>query len=216
MAREMDLYATQKRYFEEAYQSGEHGWPVSGVSPPVVTFLNHFKKEKTSGHILDIGCGEGRHTGFFAAAGYEAIGLDYQPGALVRAKRLLQKGASKLHFVLGDVFHLPFTKNSFDVLIDYGCLHHVRKRDTDAYLNSVVPLLKPGGYFLLCCFSTEFKHHPDEERSRDWLVHKGHYDRFFKKEDFQSIFGHRFKMRHIEGERDGDYVFHHVVLRKYQ
>ncbi len=212
----MDLYASQKRYFEEAYRIGEHGWPVSGTSPPVARFLDRYKTEKPSGRVLDIGCGEGRHTDFFAAAGYEAIGLDYQPGALARAKPLLQKGPSKLHFVLGDVFHLPFTENSFDVLIDYGCLHHVRKRDTDAYLKSVVPLLKPGGYFLLCCFSTEFKHHPDEERSRDWLVHKGHYDRFFKKNSFQEIFGKTFDVKHLEEQRDGDDVFFHVVMRKYQ
>ncbi|MFQ5597132.1 MAG: class I SAM-dependent methyltransferase [Nitrospiria bacterium] len=210
----MDLYERQKRYFEAAYRTGDHAWPISGASGPVVRFLGRFKLEKASGRVLDIGCGEGRHAGFFSRSGYWTIGLDYQPEALARAADLVQDGRPNLFFVLGDVFHLPFARERFDVLIDYGCLHHVRKRDTDAYLKSVVPLLKSGGYLLLCCFSTDFKHHPDEKRTRDWLVHKGHYDRFFKKESFQSIFGADFDVIHIEEERETLYVFFHVVMRK--
>lgn len=210
----MDLYESQRRYFETAYRTGEHAWPVSGPSPPVVRFLEQYRLKKPSGWILDIGCGEGRHAAFFAHAGYRSVGLDYQAGALSRAIDQFQKGQSNLRFIMGDVFQLPFTRNAFDVLLDYGCLHHVRKRDTNTYLNSVIPLLKPGGYFLLCCFSTKFKHHANEKRSRDWLVHKGHYDRFFRKGSFQSIFGKAFKVKHIEEERDGHYVFYHVLMQK--
>jgi SAM-dependent methyltransferase len=210
----MNIYQSQKSYFETAYRSGEHGWPVEGPSEPIIRFLNQFKKEKSSGRVLDIGCGEGRHTAFFAEQGYEAIGLDYQSLALERARRLTGNVKPHLHFVLGDVFHLPFAPEDFDVILDYGCLHHVRKRDTGAYLESVVPLLKPGGYFLLSCFSMRFKHHPGEKRSRDWLVHKGHYDRFFKKGSFKEIFGKAFEVVHLEEERQSLYAFYHVWMRK--
>jgi SAM-dependent methyltransferase len=210
----MNIYQSQKSYFETAYRSGEHGWPVEGPSEPIIRFLNQFKKEKSSGRVLDIGCGEGRHTAFFAEQGYEAIGLDYQSLALERARRLTGNVKPHLHFVLGDVFHLPFAPEDFDVILDYGCLHHVRKRDTGAYLESVVPLLKPGGYFLLSCFSMRFKHHPGEKRSRDWLVHKGHYDRFFKKGSFKEIFGKEFEVVHLEEERQSLYAFYHVWMRK--
>ncbi len=210
----MDLYETQKAYFEEAYRSGEHGWPVSEPSLPVIQFLKAFKKKKPSGQVLDLGCGEGRHAALFARAGYRAVGLDYQAGALTRAIHLLNGLRSNPCFVLGDVFQLPFSPNTFDVLIDYGCLHHVRKRDTKAYLQSVVPLLKSEGNFLLSCFSTRFKHHPEDRRTRDWVMHKGHYDRFFKKGSFRAIFGREFKILKIEEERDGLYAFYHVHMQK--
>ncbi|MBI3803174.1 MAG: methyltransferase domain-containing protein [Nitrospirae bacterium] len=212
----MSIYASQKKYFEKAYRTGEHGWPVEGASAPVVRFVERFKKERPSGRILDIGCGEGRHTALFAKAGYRAVGLDYQPLALERARRFSGNGAANpnLRFMLGDVFHLPFRPGAFDVLLDYGCLHHVRRRDTQRYLANVLPVLKPGGYFLLSCFSTDFKHHADEKRKRNWMVHHGHYDRFFRKGDFRSIFGGAFNILQIEEERQPLYVFHHVLMQK--
>lgn len=210
------IYRSQKKYFEQAYQTGEHGWPVEGPSEPVVRFLNRFIKENKTGRVLDIGCGEGRHAALFAQHGFQAIGLDYQPLALTRANRLHPNGSSRLplQFILGDVFHLPFGPDFFDVVLDYGCLHHIRIRDTERYLDNVVPVLKPGGYFLLSCFSTHFKHHPAERRTRNWMVHKGHYDRFFRKGDFKSIFGDRFDIVEIEEERQALHAFYHLLMRK--
>ncbi len=210
----MGVYVSQKKYFEEAYRSGEHGWPVEGPSAPVVRFLNQFKKEKPFGSVLDIGCGEGRHVGLFAGQGYFSVGLDYQCLALSRARLLHQDRYLCLHFVLGDLFHLPLRPNSFDVILDYGCFHHVRKQDAGIYFKNVFPLLKAGGYFLLSCFSTRFKHHPNERRTRDWLVHKGHYDRFFERKSFKGIFGNMFKIIHIEEERQTLYAFYHVLMCK--
>ncbi len=210
----MNLYETQKQYFEAAYKKGEHGWPVSGVSAPIVRFLKRFQSEQKTGRVLDIGCGEGRHTTFFAEAGYQSVGLDYQKKALARAASVFKGDTSFFQLVQGDVFHLPFLPGRFDVLIDYGCLHHVRRRDTQAYLNSVVPLLRPGGYFLLCCFSEHFKHHADERRTRDWLVHQGHYDRFFRQGDFSKIFGASFDVLEIKEEREALYAFYYVLMKK--
>ncbi len=212
----MDIYESQKKYFESAYRNGEHAWPVSKPTPAVTQFLKRFHLKKTTGRMLDIGCGEGRHVGLFANAGYQAVGLDYQALALSRADLLFKGNRSNFQLVLGDVFHLPFLRKSFDVLIDYGCLHHVRKRDTKSYLSSVVPLLKPGGYFLLTCFSENFKHSPEERRTRDWLVHRGHYDRFFKAESFKLIFGASFDIIQIHEEREGLDAFLHVLMRKKQ
>jgi hypothetical protein len=75
-------------------------------------------------------------------------------------------------------------------------------------------MIKPGGYFLLSCFSTKFKHHPNERRTRNWLVHAGHYDRFFRREDFRSLFGRWFDILELTEDRDGSYVFHNVLMRK--
>jgi len=215
----MSVYLNQKRFFEEAYRTGEHGWPTADPSRFVIEFLRTFRKESPRGRILDIGCGEGRHTLLFAGAGYTAIGTDLQPLAIQRAREFArsEKLKGRFKFVLGDVFALPFRPGGFDVIIDYGCLHHVMKKDFPRYLENTLPLLRSGGYFLLSCFSSKFKHHPGERRTRDWMVHRNHYDRFFRKGDFRRLFGKFYDILKTSEERDRVhpyYVFHHVLMRR--
>lgn len=214
----MSVYLKQRQYFEEAYQTGEHGWPTTEATPFVVRSIKRLLQNGSldrGSHVLDLGCGEGRHTFSCAELGLKAIGLDYQPLAIVRARSMpkakrLQK---KCRFIVGDIFHLPFEREVFDLIIDCGCFHHVRKSDTMVYRSNIISMLVPGGYFILSCFSWRFRHHPRERRKRDWLVHRGHYDRFFRKSDFSKIFGMRFNILEVKEEREGLYAFYQVLMR---
>ncbi|MBI3994364.1 MAG: class I SAM-dependent methyltransferase [Nitrospirae bacterium] len=214
----MGLYQRQKEYFEKAYSTGEHGWPTVGPTPFVLRALPRIKAAAAPGRgrILDLGCGEGRHALACARAGFDAVGLDYQPRAIRKARAFARKLKIRrgVRFMVGDAFRLPFPPDRFDGIIDYGCLHHVKIGDTRRYFDSVLPRLKPGGYFILSCFSTRFKHHPGEKRRRNWLVHRGHYDRFFRKRDFKTLFGKQFDILKLEEKGDGLYVFWHVLMRK--
>lgn len=213
----MALYRTQAAYFERAYRSGEHGWPVEGPEPFIAAKLKQLRPRLSGGLVLDLGCGEGRHTYAAAEQGYRAIGVDYQPLAIRRARALAvnhPRAGGRARFQLGNIFALPFRPATFDLLIDYGCLHHVTRRDTGRYIDRVLSLLKPGGYLLLSCFSTKFKHHPGERRTRDWVVHRGHYDRFFRKRDFGALFGRWGDVLEIREERNGLSGFFHVAIRR--
>jgi SAM-dependent methyltransferase len=213
----MSMYAKQAGYFHQAYQRGEHGWPVEGAEPRIAAALRRLGSRVPGGRVLDLGCGEGRHAFYAAERGFRVIGVDYEPTAIQRARALEVKhpGADgRVAFQVADLFALPFQPSVFDVIIDYGCFHHVTRGDTRRYLDAVLPLLKPGGHFLLSCFSTKFKHHPGERRTRDWVVHRGHYDRFFRKGDFAGIFGEWCDVLAIREERNGLSGFYHVTMRR--
>ena len=102
-------------------------------------------------------------------------------------------------------------RGGMDIIIDDG-LHTFEANSM--FLDGSLKLLKPGGFFLLSCFSMHFKHHPQERRTRDWLVHQGHYDRFFKRGSFKKIFGETFEILQIEEERQSLYAFYHVLMRR--
>jgi SAM-dependent methyltransferase len=174
------IYRTQRAYFERAYETGRHGWPIVGVSPMVARFL---RAEKGRGRrALDIGCGEGRHSVAFADAGFRTVGVDLEPKALARARGAADESGTSPLLLQASVFALPFRKS--------------------------------GGHYLLSCFSTKFKHHAGERRTRNWLVHAGHYDRFFRRADFPVVFGRWFDILALTEDRDGLYVFHNVLMRK--
>jgi len=76
-------------------------------------------------------------------------------------------------------------------------------------------VLRPGGHLLLSVFSTKFKHHQGERRTRNWLVHRNHYDHFFTPAEIRAAFGPTFQARSILEEHEGLNGFYHALLRKH-
>jgi hypothetical protein len=69
---------------------------------------------------------------------------------------------------------------------------------------------------VLSVFSTKFRHHPDERRTRNWLVHRNHYDHFFTPGEIRAAFAPAFEVRTVLEELEGLNGFYHVLLRKHQ
>ena len=75
-------------------------------------------------------------------------------------------------------------------------------------------MLKPRGSMILSVFSVDFKHHPHERRTRDWLVHRDHYDHFFKPSQIRAAFRDSFDLVRVLVEKDGLNGFLHCLLRR--
>ena len=210
------IYERQKGFFQRAYEAGETPWPRFRPTPAVVHLARRLRRERGRARVLDVGCGEGRHMICLGQAGHRAVGVDYERLALQKARARLDARPIRPHlsFALADAFCLPFREASFDAVLDCGCYHHVKKADWSRYLAGLTVLLRPGGYLHLTTFSTRFKHYPGERRSRNWLVHRNHYDHFFRKADFARIFGKRYEILKIEEEHQKLHAFWHVLLRK--
>jgi len=95
--------------------------------------------------ILDVGCGDGSAAALAAQRnqGHRMTGLDWSAGALARACRL------GLAVVRGgvDAPGLPFASGCADVVVMSELIEHLV--DTDAALDEVFRVLKPGGSLLL-------------------------------------------------------------------
>jgi SAM-dependent methyltransferase len=97
--------------------------------------------------VLDIGCGAGTDTlvaaQMVAPAG-QVAGIDMTPEMLSRARAAAaEMGATNVDFVEGEVEHLPFAAERFDVAISNGVIDLIP--DKDAVFSEIFRVLRPGG-----------------------------------------------------------------------
>lgn len=91
--------------------------------------------------ILDIGCGAGRFAEIALGAGAKVVALDYSSAVDACNANLRQH--PNLHVVQGDIYSLPFQKESFSFVYSLGVLQHTP--DVAKAFFSLPPMVRPGG-----------------------------------------------------------------------
>ena len=76
-----------------------------------------------SARVLDVGCGDGRHIAEAARRGCLAIGVDYDPGELRRARQRLR--ALPIDLIAADATRLPFRDRAFGAVICTETFEHL-------------------------------------------------------------------------------------------
>lgn len=93
--------------------------------------------------LLDLGCGTGWTSAFFARRGYHVTGQDIAPNMIDYAERNRARyEARNLDFIVSDYESMNFDE-PFDCAVFYDSLHHAV--DERAALLSVYRALRPGG-----------------------------------------------------------------------
>jgi tellurite methyltransferase len=91
--------------------------------------------------VLDLGCGEGRDSVFFAERGFEVTGIDIAPWGLAKAERLACDRGVEVRWICGDIGSVGGRHvggGLFDLIYSCGAIHYV-PRAVRAHL---VPRLK--------------------------------------------------------------------------
>jgi ArsR family transcriptional regulator len=102
--------------------------------------------------LLDLGTGTGRLLELFAPLYRRAIGIDASNDMLAVARANLDRaGVGHAQVRLGDIHHLPFAKNSFDVVTVHQVLHYLN--DPERALAEAARVLRPGGRLLVVDFA---------------------------------------------------------------
>jgi ubiquinone/menaquinone biosynthesis C-methylase UbiE len=115
--------------------------------------VNFVRSFNAGSLVLDLGCGNGRHTMSSVLQGHETIGVDFSKNMLTVAKKKLksiQASVDIFHFVLADISHLPFRNDSFDNILYIATLHNLPARSLRIEsLHEVRRVLKAGGKCLI-------------------------------------------------------------------
>jgi SAM-dependent methyltransferase len=94
--------------------------------------------------VLEIGCGEGRVVRDLAERGHRVVGLDPSP-TLVSYAQLADERSS---YVVAQGEALPFSDNSFEIVVAYNSLQNVN--DLSRVVAEAARVLTPTGRFCAC------------------------------------------------------------------
>lgn len=155
--------------------------------------------------ILEIGCGQGVGAKIiydcFAPRKY--VGVDLDPKMVLRARKKGRR-LKNAEFLQGDASSLDFGADSFDLVVDFGIIHHIPNwRDA---LTEVHRVLKANGEFLFEELSLETWEQGIGKPLKKILEHP--YDQMFRQQEFIGELGALgFETESYENKPIGFYYF---------
>ncbi|RTR27826.1 class I SAM-dependent methyltransferase [Robertmurraya yapensis] len=123
-----------------------------------------------SGRALELGCGPGRNAIYLAEHGYSVDAVDLSEEGIAWGRERAAEKNIFVNFINKSIFDLELEENTYDIIYDSGCFHHIAPHRRMSYLELLNKALKPNGYFGLTCFI------PDGELGganiSDWEVYR--------------------------------------------
>jgi SAM-dependent methyltransferase len=89
--------------------------------------------------VIEVGCGTGQTLNMTC----DTVGLDISPAALAIAKNNCD------HPVQGDIFHIPFKDETFDLVYNSGVIEHFPSPYNISAIREMTRITKPGGNVII-------------------------------------------------------------------
>ncbi len=118
-------------------------------------------------HVLDLGCGQGRHAVALARLGFRVTGLDRSPYLLAQAQAAAREFGVEVQWVRGDMRSLPLGQAfgaCLSLLTTFGFFEN--EAENQQVLGEVQRVLEPGGQFLIDTANRD--HYLRHQQPRTW------------------------------------------------
>lgn len=163
--------------------------------------INEFISDGSS--ILELGCGEGNDSIYFAQQGHAVTATDFSQVIVDRNSRNLPH--PHLKFQVQDISTtLNFSDDCFDIIYARLSLHYFTDSDTQRIFTELRRVLKPGGYLCFMCKSVDDSLYGQGDKiEQDMFELEGHVRHFFSEAyTRQLLTEHGFNIHSIEQGQD--------------
>ncbi|MGH7525540.1 MAG: class I SAM-dependent methyltransferase [Gemmatimonadales bacterium] len=144
--------------------------PVSRIPRPSTWFLWHTHLVRPGARVLDLACGEGRHSLAAAARGARVTGLDRDETRLATARELAEAQGLTVEWRIVDLEGPWPELGDFDAVLLFNYLDRAR-------MPRLVELIAPGGLLLMETFLTAQRRLGWGPTSDDHLLRPGELPR---------------------------------------
>lgn len=119
-------------------------------------YLSSRWKNENKKDILDIGCGLGRNSIFFAKQGFKVHTFDISEDAINRTREFASEEKVKLDIKQGDMLNIPFESNMMDCVYSRNVISHTDTEGVRKIILEIKQVLRRDGecYLTLCSKET--------------------------------------------------------------
>lgn len=200
MAKKLDIEEGYAR-FASTYDEKEKYWD-SFEKNHLTPYIEQSKGKK----VLDAGAGTGRLSLKLFEAGAQVTALDISPEMLAK----LQSKNGEIETVEGNIEHMPFPNDTFDMVFSSLTLVHLKK--IDRFMDECYRVLKDNGLFILVNVHYRKPMILQDEKGKYTIKCYNHFPRHVRKEAEELAYGVEDEIIVTEG--DDVWVSQILVLKK--
>ena len=103
--------------------------------------------------LLDLGCGLGRHSIYFAKNDFQVSSMDLSEYGVNHLNKWAKEEGVTINSCIGDMLSLPYEENSFDCIMAYNVIYHTNTEGFIKTLEEIKRVLKPNGELYMTLIS---------------------------------------------------------------
>lgn len=170
------------RNWSKIYETvGDHPWSGTDLVEKFETEIERINPAPKN--VLDVGCGEGDKSRWFAERGFMVTAIDISPAAIATARRLSADLPVQYHELdIADLSTLAIPKSSIGLVFDSGSSQFLPARKQADYFRTISEVLSPRGCLLYQALA------PTGPGAPPWLQNLG-----ITRARFAELNGERFK-----------------------
>lgn len=164
----------------------EINWSKETIRLPVNSFARKAyeligSKRRT---LLNLGCGNGADSLYFAKKGLMVTAVDWSSNALHQLGETIKRhGIKNVKVVQQDIAKMSLKSNSFDIVYAHLSLHYFDDKTTRKIFDYIHEVLEPDGLFFVKCKSVWDKFYGlGRKIDEDVYEYHGHLRHFFSKD----------------------------------
>ena len=157
------------KYYDDRYSEKESYWGKQPSSMARIFFQRFPPAEEQT--LLEIGCGQGRDSIFFAQNGYQVTGFDFSIEGVKTSIAQASELNLSIDFFQADVNEYRLEK-PYDVVFASGALHYIPQHLRKELISNYKQFTNPGGLhaFMIPIYKPFILRNPqDDPLEQNWL-----------------------------------------------
>jgi SAM-dependent methyltransferase len=198
---EIDNSSWFRHWFDSSFYHSLYGHRNEKEAANFINELIEELRPKQNSSMLDLGCGNGRHSKWLSAKGFNVTGLDLAASSIRIAKKF---ETDSLKFYRHDM-RVPFGKNCFDYVFNFFTSFGYFKNDQENHqvINNIFNSLSDNGILVMDYLNVQYAEVnliPLEKREIDGIIY--HIERWTDKK----FFFKKITIENMQGEKPIEYI----------